>query len=352
MGAFDSYRARAACPRCAAIHWVSGQTKIFLPDFGGLSARDFQPGVRQQLDFSPGELSAARVWDDEWVRMRPPEDAGHLDLLADLDDLFSCGCGQILAVILRFRLFDEATPAAELTEIALLDAAGDIAGAIDLACGEDLVPWGGSMASFTAALEGLAKAPFAERARTLHDAIARRFAPDPAGAPGDPWTVIAAPMRCTSCGEARSRRLWTALSHPDYLQSFFGAGWTAGELRPEAPISIAPGDLCADEDRGYYIRLRHPGRPGELTVLGDPETWGCRCGAGRASVRLRFSLERDRITLLAADLLVIRRKEDLLDIDYAYAPASSRAPRKGPRFGSPPASKEAARAGLIRAWTA
>src|SRR3954447_3360270 len=104
MGAFDTYAAITRCPRCEDLHQVSGQTKFFQPDFGGYFHRHFVPGDAQPLDFSSDALASARVWEDDWWRVREPRAPDVLHLLTDFDELIRCDCGAQLAGVLRFRL--------------------------------------------------------------------------------------------------------------------------------------------------------------------------------------------------------------------------------------------------------
>jgi len=58
VGAFDSDSVASRCPRCHTEHFLSGQTKFFLPDFLGLHHRHFVPGAPQPIDFDPSELGS------------------------------------------------------------------------------------------------------------------------------------------------------------------------------------------------------------------------------------------------------------------------------------------------------
>jgi hypothetical protein len=87
---------------------------------------------------------------------------GRLALLADVDDMFGCSCGQPLAPLLRFRL-DDAARTVTLEKIVLLDTIeGDLAAEADLADGEQAVPWKQSFATFAEDLRALASSPETE----------------------------------------------------------------------------------------------------------------------------------------------------------------------------------------------
>lgn len=343
MGAFDTYAATARCPRCHDVHWLSGQIKFFFPDFGGLCGRHFEPGAPQPIDIDPADLLAP-VWDDEWWKIREDGALDDLRLLAGFDDLYACTCGAPMATVLHFRVDAKA---ATLTQIELLHALAEgLPHEIDLAeAPPDL--WQGDTPAFYRALVRLAAQPFEDRAARLRECIAARFGGP--SAPDSTWTTIAAPTRCEVCGDLRERSLWTMVTHPSYPQSLLGPGWTGGVLRPGAQIAGDSGFLAEDVDRGCFLRLRHPVSGDILTILSSPHRWGCRCGAGPASLVVRFAREPGGLRLAEVTLRVVRSRADLADIDFAEAPTLSRdAPPSGARWR--PASREEAIAAMLRGW--
>lgn len=348
MGAFDTYEGHARCPSCAAEHWPSGQTKFFVPDFAGQSGRHFVAGVVQPLDFAASELAAARVWDGSWLRTRAPAAVDRVDLLVDFDELFGCSCGATLALILRFDLPGPASAA--LRGCALWPAlGGGVAGRCDFVNGEDVVEWTGDVGAFLRAVEALGEEAEAVRAAAVEAALGRRFPPGPWIYPS-PFATVVAPCRCEACGEVVRRRLWVALGHPDHDVPLFGPAWEGGILRPGDAIASDHAWLSDDVDRSYFVRVRHPTPRGRLVVAGMPESWGCRCGAGRATTLLHFAVEPGRVRLREVTMRAIRRAADLEGIDFAYAPGSSRAAPRSPWRVPRPTSREAALEDLAREW--
>jgi hypothetical protein len=256
MGAFDEYGASARCPRCDAVHHVSGQTKAFDPDFYEYHARAFVPGRTQPVGYTPSDMLRAPTWDDQWWRVRERPEPGRLTLLADIDDMFGCSCGQPLAPLLRFRL-DDAARTVTLEEIVLLDAIeGDLAAEVDLADGDRAVPWRQSFATFAEDLRALASSPEAVRVERLRAMVTERFEgherwhdpTDHAGHQG--FTYLLGPARCEACGTARERLVDMMITHPDYVTSVLGDGWTGGSLCPGVRIASPMGWRTVDEDRG------------------------------------------------------------------------------------------------------
>ena len=355
MGAFDTYAGAARCPGCGDIHFIGGQTKVFEPDFGAYHARHFVVGAPQPLGYAPSEMLAEPVWDDEWWRVRAVHEAGRLSLLADLDELFACGCGRPLAVVLRLRL-DEAAGTAELIAIDLLDAlADDVAAAVDLASSEGVVPWPGGLEAFRRAMSELATAAPEVRAARLRRALGERFDGverwfDPAAEDIAGWTRLIGPVRCEACGEVRERALNLMLTHPYYVEPVLGPGFTGGVLRPGVRVAVATGWRDVDEDRGDFVRLRHPLPPGSLTICGGPMAWSCRCGIGPGSLVARFGVDDGGVVLESLSLRVVRSLDALTDVDLAHAPRCSRAPLTVPRIGRCPADRAEALACLAQDW--
>ncbi len=351
MGAFDTYAGTAHCPRCDDVHYVDGQTKVFDPDFGGLCHRHFTPGRTQALDFPPSQMLEGPVWDD-WCRIRTPSADERIAILVDFDETLLCSCGCPMAVILCFVLSPE-EPSATLESIELLDAIdSDVAGAVDLANGEDIVAWHGDYSRFSRDLQALAASSPEARCERLRAALAERFEGherwlDPPEA-DSPSTIVVGPMRCEACGEQRHRRVQLVLGHPSLDHSLLGEGWTGGELRPGTRIHSSMTWRERDEDRAYFVRLRHPLPGRSLTICGGRETWGCPCGVGRANVVLRFSIDDDGATLREIRLRVLRGRKSLRDLDFIHAPGSSRTPTREPSFGWRPADRAEAIDNLLR----
>jgi hypothetical protein len=324
MGAVDEYSGQASCPRCGDRFWIDGQTKFFDPDFFGLHNRWFKPGEAQPLEPGSEAVGTARVW-DSWWRVREPVDPTLVQVLTPDYHLFGCDCGARFAVILRFRIGEG--PTATLEEILLHDAyVADVAAQIDFADGEPML-WTGDHAAFAAALRAAAaEPPEARGARFrafLTDYWDRRDAPGPEDG-SSPWTIVAGEFRCEACGDRRERSELSLLSHPDYPQSFFGPEWTGGTLRPGKRVVCDVAWLDEDVERGYFTRLRHPVTSGGLTVIGTRRDYGCRCGAGRAAAVLRFVRDAGGLTLAELSLRVVQGEDDLGDVDFAEAPASTR----------------------------
>lgn len=357
MGAFDTYRCETRCPSCGDRYWMDGQTKFFVPDFGGLSCRDFARGASRPLDFSLAELLTAKLWDGEWFRVRDEPEPGRLELLADFDELHRCGCGLAFAIVLRFLVVpgEGESGTATLESITLLDALGDeLADAVDFASAEFLVRSEGRGArAFLEAAMALAHAPADERAARLHEGLVRHFVPrgtEVARGSDLRWTELVGPMRCVACGDVRERGLMTLLSHPDYPESFFGPAWRGGVLGPGAMVEGELGWLESDVDRGYFLRLRHPLPTARLAVLHRPMSWGCPCGVGPAAVLARFAIAESGFVLESLELRVIRGREDLVDLDFVEAPRCTRVlPVHTPRQWVP-STREEAIAALLADW--
>jgi hypothetical protein len=323
MGAFDIYTATARCPRCEDLHWVNGQTKFFQPCFSGYYHRHFVPGVAQPLDFSSDELASTRVWEDDWWRVREPLAPDVLHLLTDFDEKLSlCDCGAQLIAVLCFRLKRHAehgsTDTATLEEVRLFDVVrDDVAGAVDFAPGGHML-WNGKPDAYTAALAALANAPPFDRAAL--------------------GTTVAG-TRCEACGEVRERRAFRS----DFPVSFFGPGWTGGELRPGDRIRCDLAWLVEDVDRGDFARLRHPVPRDSLCILGHRTSRGCHCGAGWGSFVLRFACDPGGVVFNSMSLRVVRDRADLADVDFAEV--GLRALEHAARFRYP---RELTREELIR----
>jgi hypothetical protein len=334
----------ARCPRCRDVHWLSGQTRFFDPDFGGLYHREFAPGVAQPIDVDPARLLGP-TWQFEWWRVR---DGGALDdlrLLADYDDLYRCGCGTPLAPVLRFRV---AGDTATLTALDVHDARDEaLPGEVDFAEAPRGL-WTGDDRRYREALAELAAQPSAARAARLHAALVEMFAepwrPDP------PWTTLAAPMRCEACGDVRERELWMMLSNPSSPLSPHAAGRTGGTLRPGDRLVGDLGWLADDVDRGAWLRVRHPVSSDSIVHASSPGRWGCRCGAGPASYVVRFAREAGALRFEGATLRVVRGRGDLADVDFAESPALTRDTPATPWPRWRPASREEAIAALLREW--
>ncbi len=355
MGAFDSYAATARCPACHDIHHLGGQTKVFDPDFGELFARRFTPGRPHPLGFAPSQMLRDRVWDDRWWRVREHAVPGRIAILANFDELFACGCGRPLAMLWHFTL-DEDTPSATLDSIELLDALDDdVAAAVDLADAHADGVWAGEWTVYHRDLQALAQAPFPERARQLRAMLAARFERHERWLNSDVdepsvRTSVIGPMRCEACGDVRTRWVDTMLSHRDFDESVLGRGWTGGVLRPGRRITTPMRWRARDEDRGYYLRLRHPLPADTLTVCDGQTRWGCRCGVGRAWVLLRFVADDEGVELESIHIRTMRSRADLDDIDLVEAPRLSRAPRREPWRGWHPADRAEAIEHLLRSW--
>jgi len=352
VGAFDSYSAHARCPRCGDIHEVDGQTKFFVPDFFGLFSRWFSLWRPQTLDIDVAELQRARVWDDQWWRVREPGDPSRLDLLVDFDELFGCDCGLMFAVVLRFRVEAGLLPTATLTAIDLRDAASAAAVAVDFAEVEHML-WTGDRAAFAAELAALVGEPAHVRAERLQAALRQRFAaaPDEVAAGGTPWWVVHDDMRCEACGAVRRREEMMLLAHPDYRESFFGGPWPGGAVTRGTRFAGDFAWLADDRDRGYYVRLRHPVPEDRLVILGPQRRAGCGCGAGRGAVVLTFTREPGALVLADIAVRVVRTAEDLRDVDFAEAPRYTRDPPERAVAERESWSREAVLAAVLGAFT-
>lgn len=324
MGAFDTYRGDARCPRCGDVHHVDGQTKFFDPDFFSHHGREFRPYVPQPIDFPISGLRD-RVWEDSWWRVRDPGDPERFDLLADFDDLFGCDCGAMFAVVLRFRVTDGPPPTAMLTAIELREHTSPAALAVDYADGGALIE-GGYGGEFRARMAALAAGAADERAERLHEALVQRFTPAvPVDDDPGPWCTVRGPVRCEACGEVRARDFLTLLCHPDH-GSFFGAGFTGGALVPGMRVAFDEAWLADDRDRGYHVRLRHPVPEDRLTVIGGPWWRSCRCGVGAPAPVLWFRREPGALVLAEVTLRAVRTAEDLVDVDFAESANWTREP--------------------------
>lgn len=323
MGAFDSYSAEARCPRCGDIHVVDGQTKFFVPDFGGLYHRWFRLWRPEPLDFAVSTLRTERVWDGSWWRVREPGAPDRLDLLVDFDELFGCDCGLMFAVVLRFRLVDGPSPTATLVAVDLRDARSEAALAVDFTDGEALL-WRGEQRAFAGAMAALAAEPAELRAARLREALDERFPAEVGEEDPGVWTRVQDEVRCEACGALRRRDELLLLSHPDYPESFFGAGWTGGRMARGTRITGDLGWLADDRDRGYFTRLRHPVPSDRLVILGRRRRTGCGSGAGRGALLLTFTREPGALVLADAAVRVVRGAEDLREVDFAEAPGLTR----------------------------
>ncbi|MEM7155626.1 MAG: hypothetical protein AAF799_22440 [Myxococcota bacterium] len=316
MGAYDTYAGKVQCPACGDFIFLLGQTKVFDPDFGGLYGRRFAVGVEQPLSFPPSTILAEPSWDYDWWRVQEPSPPGRLALLVDLDDMRVCPCGRPLVIVLRFAI-DDAGPSATLESIDLYDALEDDVGAhVDLA----------DLAGMFASAEELAALTPEQRAGRLREALAEVFEGFEGGGlgPPSPWTDLWGPMRCEHCGVTRTRTLRTMLSHHDYVTSVLGPRWHGGTLEVGTRIETSTSWREVDEDRGYFVRLRHPLPPDTLTICGWRESFGCSCDAGSPVAIARFRVDDTGMVLESVSLRVLRTERDLDDIDFAFSPMCSR----------------------------
>jgi len=345
MGAFDSYSVLSRCPRCEAVHHLEGQTKFFNPDFTGIYYRSFELGAMHPLDVRAEDILRSTIWEDEWWRVSEAGSSGEFTLLADLDDNPWCTCGAPLATLLRFRLQPQRPP----PEVATSTAARCIVGPPDSFVAtvelveaqvfdieaQDPSPHvnfapvygvaGTSSKDWRAAIEALASAPISSRLATLRVAFAELYRPgkDLSGSP--PWTTLYVPVRCEACGDTRDRHLHSLLSHPDYRESFFGPSWSGGLIVPGMRIETTQNVWESDVDRGYMVRISAPpARAKSVVILNRPQPWGCRCGAGRTSIRLSFALEDKAMAFQEATLRVVKDVADFAEVDFAEAPFLTR----------------------------
>ena len=353
MGAFDEYAGTARCPLCGDIHRLSGQTKIFLPEFGELHARYFVPGTPQPVGYPPSEMLAAPTWDDNWWRVRAQPEPGCLAVAVDRDELFACSCGLPLAPVLRFAIDDQSRTVA-LLEIELLDAlASQVAARVDLADAALGVPWKGDYTVFAHDLALLAALSPTERALRLQQALVERFeGPERwhfAAGMKLAWTELSGPIQCEACGTVRERVSDLPLTHPFDNTSVLGEGWRGGRLRTGVRITAPMGWRAADENRGYFLRLRPSVPASTLTLCGGRESWGCGCGAGWASVLARFNVDDDGFTLAWLHRRVVRTLADLDDVDLIYSPACTLM-LSAPRSDGRPVERAEVIRQLCRGW--
>ncbi len=168
------------------------------------------------------------------------------------------------------------------------------------------------------------------------------FAAAADGETSDPWTWVCGEVRCESCGESRTRRELSLLTHPYHTVGFFGPGWTGGAIGPGTRIDCELDWLAEDVDRESFTRLRHPVPADRLTVLLRRRSQGCRCGVGFGALVLDFERDGAGLTLKRLGLRRVRAAEDLADIDFAETSYRSRErdPNAFPMLG--PWSREAA----------
>lgn len=344
MGAFDTYEATARCPGCGDVHYLYGQTKFFDPDFFGLFDRHFTPGAPQPIAQAPEDFARADVWEDEWIRLAPPGEAGALRLLLDWDDLCQCTCGAPMAIVLVFRLAagsPHATATLERAEV--FDALADPrALAVDF-CERTEGVWIGGRADYEALQGRLAAIP--DRHARVRAALRERLGG--AFEPCEPWRFAGGPARCEACGATRERHGFTLLGHPDYPRGFFGDASLPLLLRPGDAVACSLDWLAEDVDRGYWVRLRHPVPEDSLRLITRRFSWGCPCGAGPASLVLHFAREAAGVRLAALTLRVVRGQADLDGLDFAEAPLQTRDPPPSTRAVWRPGSREEAIAALL-----
>lgn len=138
-------------------------------------------------------------------------------------------------------------------------------GAFASSPGQDTTP--SDDAGFRRAMTELASAAPEVRAARLRRALGERFDGverwfDPTAEDLAGWTRLIGPVRCEACGEVRERALSMALTHPYYGEPVLGPGFTGGVLRPGTRVAVATDWRDVDEDRGDFVRLRHPLPPG------------------------------------------------------------------------------------------
>ena len=325
MGALDLYTAKAACPRCREMFLLGGQIKFFAPDFGDLHGRSFMPGVAQPITaWVAAGVRTERVWDEQWWRVREPVDPDEVHILDEGYMQFTCSCGTRLMVVLQFRLGDG--PTATFEGALLCDPfAADFIAQIDFADGEATL-WTPGAGDPELLMEAVAAAPPQVRAAHLRAVLECHWRPLPEPPPGEPtcWTVVGGATRCEACGDTRERSTSTALTGRHH--SFFGPTWTGGDLRKGMRVACDLGWLAEDVDRGPFTRLRHPVGPDRLTVIGLRSNCGCCCGAGWHAVVHHFTRDPDGLTLADITLRVVRRAEDLADVDFAETTWCTRDP--------------------------
>lgn len=236
VGATDTIEAEAACPQCGDIYYLRCETELFEPTYA--EQRTLRVGDPQpRAHLSP---SAA------WTRLRDVGDA--FRVLAD--DMVRCDCGCPCAPLLHFAWRPRTIT---LARVELLDARRDLTADVDLA-----------------RLGG----------RSLAETLAATFVERPGLGR---FTALAGPTRCEACGDTRERMHLTLLAHPHArVGQLFDSAWQGRAIMiGDRVAAIAP---SADE----------------ITIEGDPGSWGCRCGAGPAHYVAWF--ERDGDALVLVDL--------------------------------------------------
>ena len=311
MGAFDTYAGVVHCPRCAAPHWIGGQTKFFDPDYETQVC--FVVGEVCPVGIVPGDLAHA-LWEGEWLRVREPARTDRVDLLLDFDELVGCECGFALAIVLRFAL---GVGTATLAEIAVLDARRpDLASHVDFI---DLVTYGSLPQLDHDARERLGAGPVASRADHLARITAAAFDPDDEPEDGsNGWTWVVGPTRCEACGEVRERSDYTLFTHPS-TEPFF-VGWQGKAIYLGTKIPFDDRWLAEDLDRGHLFRARHPVAPDRLVVLGHQKRFGCPCGAGPVAFVRTFTRRPGELELTELTLRVVATLDDLADVDFIEGP--------------------------------
>ena len=306
MGAFDSYHATVPCPSCGDLHWVSGQTKFFDPDYD--DQRTFEPGEPQQADFANDSIASFAA--DGWIRIRARTGEDRcFTLLADFDDLCGCDCGMGFIVLLHFEL---APGTVTMQQIELLEHQ-DLADRVDFA--EAIGLWAGDLDAYQIAIAAANARSFTERAAWLRERLDDRFAFTDDEPRETTWSTLVGPTQCEACGDVRERCAHTLLTDTDHPVSFFGPGWTKNVIFLGDRIPFDDGWLADDVDRGRYFRVRHP--VGErLRVLGQLHQFGCHCGAGRGRTVAHFERRAGALELVELTMRAVRSRADLHDIDF------------------------------------
>jgi hypothetical protein len=315
MGAFDTFAADARpCPSCGDLYWESCQIKFFDPDYD--TQGYLRPGEGRALDFDPALIARAELWEHEWVRIGEHARADAIVLLLHDWELRTCSCGAVLMPVAHVSITTMEAGASRFTLDALelwdLRDASRL-GSLDFADG-DWFRTGDARTGTYPDLDALAALPRHARREAFAAALAVRLAPSAPDDEHDGWTWVSGPVRCESCNRTRVTSASFFVTHPQEGR-FFGDAWLGGEITPGTrlgPVPPAPGD---ERLRGRYYRLREP-VPEELTFLDARASYGCACGAGPASTRIRFRRDGHHLVLAELTWRVVRGRADLDEVDW------------------------------------
>lgn len=293
VGLVELYEGSGRCPGCNEVHYVDGQTQLFVPYGAAKTYRVAEP----QMSYTNPGIFTSKAW-EQWWRLRPPvKGTNEVAVLHWIEDVFECSCDRVLAPVLRFAI----EPASVcLKDILMVD--------MKQPGFEREIDFVGEWVSDPQRVAELAELPFDERIQWVRDRVAARR--ERSAHPG--WTVLVGPTQCESCGDVRERTHTTLFTDPNLAPtaSLFGPQFTGRTIFLGDRVRVATDWQPVVHHYSVLSQI-----DATMTVLSKLQSFGCACGAGRAAVVQKFACRGSELELVELGLRVVRSTADLSDVD-------------------------------------